>query len=91
MSKIVQLLIIFCLLFGCNSKSELMETKEEAKQIKSIDLQYFQDPKTRLCFAYLWKGTIHDAGPALARVPCAKVCVPRNDLLNKKDLPKCIK
>lgn len=82
------LITLLCLLFvfGCGQKAtEIIDGKEG--QIRPINLQYMQDPKTGLCFGYMWDSTIHNAGPAIARVPCELVCTTGD----KKDLPKCIK
>lgn len=41
-------------------------------------ITYIKDPRTDLCFAYLWDGE-SNGGPALATVPCTTV---PPDLLN---------
>lgn len=36
-------------------------------------LKYVRDPRTGICFAYMWEGCHNQGGPALATVPCDKV------------------
>ena len=35
-------------------------------------LRYVRDPRTNICFAYLWGGDFH-GGPAMTMVPCETV------------------
>lgn len=35
-------------------------------------IRYHQDPRTGLCYAYLWEGDGH-GGPALSWVPCDSI------------------
>lgn len=69
----ISILILLCLfLCGC-------ETNDQERANNTVNqIIYIKDPRTDLCFAYVWKGGGY-GGPGLACVPCDKI--PKNMLI----------
>ena len=67
MLKFLMVLPIFAFILGCGASTSGNIT------IDPKDLQYFQDPRTNLCFAIVGSGKYLDpdtTGVAMANVPC---------------------
>ena len=75
---IILFLLIPILSIGCETKTKKQQIYEEQQQkinfaTKIVDsIYYIKDPKTGLCFAYLWGG-MSNGGPALTLVPEDKI------------------
>ena len=78
-------LLLIIALCGCRDSTDFEEDHVIPQEFRVGDWEvgprefgrfgYFKDPKTGLCFAYMWqsKEGIRRGGPALAHVPCDKL------------------
>ena len=72
-SRFVALTFVLFLANGCK-KREYISVNTDDANLLAKSLTYIRDPRTGLCFAYIFETRgDHQGGPALANVPCDRV------------------
>ncbi len=74
------LTVLLLLVTGCESRETIKANREKMRleNLKSdatmvvARIKYIKDPRTGLCFAYYWDGSLN-GGKALATVPCEAI------------------
>ena len=79
MSRLLILgLVLLCPMLGACGETPAQRTEHEKSKVTALvtalvdEMLYFKDPRTQICYSYLWLGSGH-GGPALTAVPCEQV------------------